>query len=194
MQQTFEKIYAENAWMAGSGEGSLPENTERLRSFLQHFLREHAVRSVIDAGCGDWQFSQGIDWTGITYTGIDVAESVMRRNASLYRGPGRTFVQGDIMSISLPPADLFIAKDVFQHWPNDAICSFLPILKAFPRAIIVNDVGVRTNEDVPLGGYRGLDITRPPFLLDAQEALAYPWYSAHHRLWFIKKAFLLTSH
>ena len=35
----------------------------------QQFLKDNAIRSVVDAGCGDWEFSQAIDWTGIDYKG-----------------------------------------------------------------------------------------------------------------------------
>ena len=57
MRERFEQIYATNEWHYGSGEGSLPANTVGYRRFLQGFLRNHAITTVTDYGCGDWQVS-----------------------------------------------------------------------------------------------------------------------------------------
>ena len=38
------------------------------------------IKSVCDIGCGDWQFSQYIDFKGFKYTGIDCVKSVIDEN------------------------------------------------------------------------------------------------------------------
>ena len=76
--EVFDFIYSSNEWSIGSGFGSLPQTTETYRGFLQEFLARNDVRSVIDAGCGDWQFSRLIDWTGIDYLGIDVSAVALK--------------------------------------------------------------------------------------------------------------------
>lgn len=57
MSKRFEEIYATNEWGHGSGEGSLPVHTRGYVAFLQAFLAEKNITSVVDMGCGDWQFS-----------------------------------------------------------------------------------------------------------------------------------------
>jgi len=38
------------------------------RTSLEDFIRANGVRSVLDYGCGDWQFSRLIDWQQAFYT------------------------------------------------------------------------------------------------------------------------------
>jgi len=44
---------------------------------LQQFLKDNKIRSVVDAGCGDWGLSQALDWGGIDYKGYDIVEAVI---------------------------------------------------------------------------------------------------------------------
>ncbi|MBI4414995.1 MAG: SAM-dependent methyltransferase, partial [Candidatus Kerfeldbacteria bacterium] len=56
MQPIFEKIYKDKVWYKGSGSGSLPENTTTYRDFLQKYIKQNNIKSILDLGCGDWQF------------------------------------------------------------------------------------------------------------------------------------------
>src|SRR5579871_398362 len=76
VSQTFSKIYEANEWGYGSGVGSLPLNNVDYIKFLKLFIERNTIRSVVDFGCGDWQFSRFINWAGITYTGFDIVEDV----------------------------------------------------------------------------------------------------------------------
>jgi hypothetical protein len=68
----------------GSGVGSLPINNIDYISFLRMFMERNDIRTVVDFGCGDWQFSRYIDWETVTYTGFDVVRAVIERNQSLF--------------------------------------------------------------------------------------------------------------
>lgn len=76
VKEAFTKIYDTGAWgrnSAGegfSGSGSLLEQTVGYRQFLQKFLSDHNITSVVDIGCGDWTFSHAIDWTNVNYLGL----------------------------------------------------------------------------------------------------------------------------
>src|SRR5262245_4462562 len=80
-QQVFTHIYRHGTWgksesCAGtSGSGSSLRATLIYRAFLQQFIKDNAIRSVVDAGCGDWEFSRTLDWSGIDYKGFDIVES-----------------------------------------------------------------------------------------------------------------------
>src|SRR5687768_14802493 len=80
----FEAIYRQDKWTNGSGPGSTPSSTIEYRAFLERFIRENNVRSVTDLGCGDWQFSNLIDWSGLEYTGFDVVDFLVHRNQENY--------------------------------------------------------------------------------------------------------------
>ena len=64
MKNEFTNIYEKELWGRGkgSGAGSRPKFNAPYISFLENFLRDNNIKSVIDFGCGDWQFSQYIDW------------------------------------------------------------------------------------------------------------------------------------
>jgi SAM-dependent methyltransferase len=163
----FDRIYRENLWGEGSGTGSSADVTRAYREFLHNFLRSNGVRSVVDLGCGDWRFSQLIDWSGIDYLGLDVSKVVLE-TARRYERPGVRFRALDAVAEPLPPADLLIAKDVLQHWSNADILALLRKLPGFGYALITNGFlpqdAARTNADMPAGmDYRPVDLRRPPF-------------------------------
>jgi SAM-dependent methyltransferase len=187
LQERFTAIYADNVWGYGSGEGSLPVNTEGYICFLQEFMNDHGIQSVVDLGCGDWQFSHLINWGGIQYKGFDVVQSVIDRNRAHYAKPNISFDLSPTNLADLPKADLLIVKDVLQHWRDERIAEFLPSLKRYPFALITNCTGRRTlhfwknhkrrrSRDIEDGDYRRLDLRNAPFSIKAEKV-----YSFSHR-------------
>lgn len=167
---SFDAIYESNLWGHGSGHGSLPSVTRDYRRFLERFIRDHEVESVVDYGCGDWQFSRLIDWGGVDYLGIDVVEKVVSKNEARYASDRIRFQlgAGDVSG------DLLISKHVLQHLSNDAVRGFLDaIVPKFRYALITNDVipAHTLNRDIVDGDYRALDIRLPPFCVEAQEVM-----------------------
>jgi len=163
MRAAFARVYEQAAWTGGSGPGSGEAETAVWRPFLQRYLAVNDVWSVLDLGCGDWQSTRLIDWSGVSYHGIDVVPSVIAACREKYAGPGITFRCADITTCPLPAADLVIVKEVLQHWPNAAITAFRKRL-AWRRALLVNDYDpVLGNPDIAAGGYRPLDLAAPPF-------------------------------
>jgi SAM-dependent methyltransferase len=167
----FNKIYQTDAWGGGSGIGSFAQNTGEYRLFLESFLKENKVKSVLDVGCGDWQFSSLIDWSGIDYTGIDVSDVVLA-NTQKYTKHGIKFIHLDAVTDDLPVADLLIIKDVMQHWSNSDILSFVSKLKKFKWSLITNgfhpDLTTHVNKDIVPGGWRPVDLLSEPFKIEGR--------------------------
>lgn len=176
--QIFDDIYRNNLWKMGSGPGSTEENTRQYRWFLHNFFRSNHVKSVLDIGCGDWQFSRHIDWTGIDYLGVDVS-AVALANTTKFTRPGISFRELNAVTDQLPPADVLVAKDVLQHWSNADILSFLPKLTPFRMVLITNGfhpAGMsRVNLDIEPGGWRPVDLQRSPFNLSGSYVF---WFNA----------------
>lgn len=172
MKKRFEEIYFTNEWLYGSGEGSLPANTIGYRRFLESFMKRFQVRSVIDLGCGDWQFSRLIDWSAVEYDGYEIVADLVTINNLRFGTPKTRFhVAPDDWS-DLPSAQLLIVKDVLQHWSERSILEFLPHLRRFEHCLITNCVNPRgptSNHDIPDGGFRWLDLRLPPFSCTAIE-------------------------
>ena len=170
LTKTFNRIYSEGVWgrdvggKGTSGSGSTLEITREYRAYLEDFIRKHRVRSIVDAGCGDWSFSSAIDWGGATYLGVDIASDVIEANRSKYQKRGVTFQVGDITA-ELPPADLLISKDVLQHLPDALVHKFITnnLKKGkYKWVLLTNDRGIG-NTDIVAGGYRAIDLSAPPF-------------------------------
>lgn len=182
-RRAFELAYAERQWgrdrhgKGTSGAGSTLDATRQYRVFLQDFLAAHDIRSVVDAGCGDWEFSRAIDWKGVDYLGVDIVPSVVKSNQQRYAAQNIRFTVGDIVRDPLPPADLLLVKDVLQHLSHADIRSFLAQLPRYKHVLIVNDVDpvslTAEEQDIPAGRYRPIDLTRPPHSLRATKVLVW---------------------
>ncbi|MBX3228780.1 MAG: class I SAM-dependent methyltransferase [Labilithrix sp.] len=187
-QAAFERIYENSEWgendagLGTSGSGSTVEATAVYRAFLTQFMRDNDIHSVVDAGCGDWEFSQTIDWSGIHYKGFDIVPAVIARDKAQFGKPNIEFFHADIVKTELPEADLLLSKHVLQHLPSADIKTFLAQLPKFKHALITNGVSPRTfsarNVDIQAGAYRELDITQPPFGVAGSKVLSY--WDGHH--------------
>ena len=170
LTRTFNGIYSEGIWgrdvtgKGTSGSGSTLEITREYRAYLEDFIRKHRVRSVVDAGCGDWTFSSTIDWGGASYRGVDIASDVIEANRRKYEKRSVTFQVGDITE-ELPAADLLISKDVLQHLPDALVDRFIRnnLKKGkYKWVLLTNDRG-SGNPDIVPGGYRAINLAAAPF-------------------------------
>ena len=111
MSSRFERIYAGNEWGHGYGEGSLPKHNQGYVKFLEGFLVRHAVKTVVEMGCGDWQFSKDICWGGARYQGIDVVPAVVSANQQRHARDGVSFTLYSGDPAELPATDLLIVLE-----------------------------------------------------------------------------------
>jgi len=172
----FDDIYTENTWLVGSGLGSLPKSTKGYRKFLQQFIKKYDIKSVVDFGCGDWQFSKFIDWTGVDYRGYDIVKSVVTRNNKKYKQSNIQFYDSPSDWTLLPEADLLVTKDVLQHFSNTDVQRFLEQTRGkYKYLLITNGTNPqeRMNEDIVTGEYRPLDVRQSPFAVDAQKVYSF---------------------
>lgn len=184
----FTKIYNDADWARNekgegtSGTGSLVQFTSDYMIFLQNFLSEKNIKSVVDLGCGDWEFSKYIDWKGINYKGIDVVQSVVDKNNKTFSSPSISFECVDVINSDLPEGDLMLCKDVFQHLTNSDVLAIIKQISKYKYCLITNDVNPHTlTSDNPeilwRGSYRQLDLTKPPFNLKGTKVLTYKGYN-----------------
>jgi len=190
--QAFSAIYENKVWGGGSG-ASGPDLTQPYMQMLADFVRNNAVTSVVDVGCGDWQFSRVMDWSGIRYHGFDVVESVVEANKQSFARDTVTFQT--MRSIDdLPIADLVVCKDVLQHLPNQDVSEYLDYFSLYYKyAIVTNDIfpDAYTNTDIPHGAGRALRLDQAPF--NRRIAVLTRWTIAWQEHVWIKDACLLLG-
>ncbi len=151
----------------GSGPGSASAYTSRYRAFLEAFIRDRKVRSIVDYGCGDWQFSKLVDWGDVEYVGLEIVPGLVDRLQADYGNERRRFVCVDADHPNIQGCDLLIAKDVVQHLTNGDILLLERLFSEKASHIIwVNDLDQdpsKNNHEIHRGDYRKLDLRLPPF-------------------------------
>lgn len=176
-ERIFTNLYATRAWGTdeeGLGSsGSTLDNSRPYIQFLQSFLSANNIKSVVDAGCGDWSFSKAIDWGNISYVGIDIVGPVIERNRQRFSASNISFLHGDINEMELPAADLLICKDVLHYLSNGEVEQFLKRISKYKFCLFTNDVLGSTNRSIVCGDHRPLDLSKPPFNLSGANLLSY---------------------
>ena len=188
-QDPFEKeftyIYDHNVWndKSKSGGGSLIRNCYPYVFFLKKFLKEHNITTVLDLGCGDFSYAKFIKWDGIEYIGVDVVKQNAEENTRKYGSSNVRFLQGNIIDMDLPDADLVICKHVLQHIPNKDVFKLLEKLKKYPYCILTDQIesDSEKNVDIPIGSARPLDLLSPPFNLVADQVFQFKIGSDRHQ-------------
>ena len=93
IEKIFTDIYRDAVWSQNeegkgfSGKGSILQNALPYIKFLEKFIAQNHVRSVLDLGCGDWTFSRHVRWGDVHYLGIDVVKSVIEENRKKFSSP-----------------------------------------------------------------------------------------------------------
>src|ERR1700749_961777 len=99
LRRIFESIASRNTWRnseSRSGDGSTLYYTRHLRSRLESFVRDFNIRTFFDAPCGDFNWMKEVAFPPrVTYTGGDIAASLIRDNRKDYGSPRRRFVEFD---------------------------------------------------------------------------------------------------
>lgn len=173
MEDKFSKIYEKNIWGNGSGPGSSKLYNTKYITFLEDFMNKNNVKSILDIGCGDWQFSQYVNWgEDRLYTGVDCVKNIIETNIKEFGNNKNIFFNhlDPTIDIDLLPndIDLVILKDILQHWNNESIIKFMDKIvkeKNYKYILIINNYKNSKNEDRDINNkykYSKLDATQYP--------------------------------
>lgn len=113
----WERRYARGG---DSGSGSAGRLARYKADFLNNFVREHNIQSVIEFGCGDGRQLQRADYP--IYTGLDIAPSAVAHCRTLFDGDAtKRFAVYDPRSFQPAgfQADLAISIEVVFHLTED---------------------------------------------------------------------------
>lgn len=164
----FDSIYRSNFWASGesrSGVGSEVEFSAAYLARLRALTEERGLKRLFDAPCGDLNWSIGLAREpGVSYAGGDISASLIADLRQQY--PEVELRVFDICSDPFPDADVWHCRDCLFHLP------FADIRRAFenfarssiPYALLTTHRArwLHRNLDVSLGGFRFLDLERPP--------------------------------
>ena len=167
-RQIFERIYDRNLWgdpESASGGGSGTAATDAIRRELPAVFERFGIRSMLDAPCGDFHWMRHVAGTLDHYVGVDIVRDLIERNARLYGTDRIRFACADIVADRLPSADAVLCRDCFIHLPTRLIRAALENFRAsgVRYLLLTNDRNVETYHDIPIGSFRPVNFTRPPF-------------------------------
>lgn len=170
-EEAFDTIYRQNRWGSDeslSGIGSTLAYTRRLRASLSRRLAELKTGVLLDAPCGDFNWMQHVCLPpGTRYIGGDIVAPLIEELREKCGDETHEFRRMDIVGEQLPPADLWLCRDVLFHLSNDEI---LKVLRNFshssiPYLLTTTYRFEKYNADIKSGGFRFINLRLPPFAL-----------------------------
>ncbi|MDX2113483.1 MAG: methyltransferase domain-containing protein [Alphaproteobacteria bacterium] len=99
-----------------SGASSTLLLSRNVRKSIQYLIDSQTVRSILDVGCGDWNWMSTMNLSGVRYLGIDIVHECIQQNIEKFTEPNVSFMQMDIvLDAPTQKHDLILVRDVFTH-------------------------------------------------------------------------------
>lgn len=115
-KELFTQVYLEGTWQvleSRSGLGSSLEYTGCIREHLPTILKKLNIKSLIDVGCGDFNWMKEIDLSFLdAYLGTDIVEELIADNIKMYAKNNINFAAANIITDPLPKADAILCRSV----------------------------------------------------------------------------------
>lgn len=113
----WERRYAEGQT---SGDGSYGQLAEFKAEFLNTFVADHDIKTVLEIGCGDGAQLERMDYP--SYQGFDVSPTVVTMCQERYaEDPTKTFALAAEGLKRALPVDLTLSLDVIYHLVEDQV-------------------------------------------------------------------------
>lgn len=169
-EEIFTYIYKENHWRnneSASGDGSTLNETQYIRKELPLLLQQYQIKSILDIPCGDFNWMQHINLTGINYTGADIVKDLIVANSQKHSKPGIQFTNLDLTTDNLPAVDLIICRDCLVHLSQEKVIAALRNIKRSGSKYLLttSHISAKKNRDIVTGDWRPVNLVQPPYSL-----------------------------
>jgi len=156
-----------------TGKGSTYEfNKDTLIPFINDFVHENAVTTVVDLGCGEAScVRQMYGLSNARYVGYDICISMIKDLQIIHNSePSYNFVHLNVLADKhlLAAADLCIIKDVLQHFPTASLVELLDYLTTcgkYKYVMVINCYDRKITDtvvDINFGQWRPLRASAYP--------------------------------
>ncbi|MCF8568501.1 class I SAM-dependent methyltransferase [Alicyclobacillus tolerans] len=168
LQHLFSYYYEHNSWgsqESKSGPGSTVYESKELIHELPKLLQSLAVKTILDAPCGDFNWMKEVNLDSYEYIGVDIVADCIRDNQRRYQKSSIQFLEKDIVHDTLPKADLIICRDGLVHFPNPMVKEAIENFKRSGSTYLLTTHFPNTvvNNDIAIGDWRPINFTLPPF-------------------------------
>ena len=158
-----------------NGPGATLAQTTALRELLPILFERYGIKSVLDVGCGDWNWMSQVDLGDVAYLGWDVEESMIAaNNITFSERPNVRFQVRSLLTVQeIPKVDLILARHVLIHFPNEEITRCLDLFRASgSKYLLTSHWPDGSNDDYEPEGFawrgymeRAINLEKPPFFL-----------------------------
>ena len=155
-----------------SGPGSTIKNTSEVRELIQTFLNKNNIKSILDLGCGDWNWFNLLNLDDASYLGWDADSDMINSNQINYGNTNVNFDAKDIVLEPYPQSDLIICRDVLFHMPIDMALHILNKIKKSCKYLIstsFREIDINVGIGDKNWGYYNINLNIDPFNLSKHE-------------------------
>ena len=170
LQGVFTKIYAEGGkrWKgieSKSGRGSDLATTKRVLEMLPVLLEGLHITSMLDAGCGDWNWMSRIQFPKrMQYLGVDIVPGLIVENCQKY--PDQHFRCMDLAGDQLDACEFILCRSVLFHLSFANVKRVLDNFKSTGARWLLTTTYPFYHEvgkDIPDGSFHRLNLEATPF-------------------------------
>jgi hypothetical protein len=168
-KDVFTTIHQRDSWSGEgsvSGTGSTLDQTAAVAQRLPALLEAFTINSMLDIPCGDFHWMKDVDLSGITYTGADIVEELVREQSERYARENVNFCSYDLIQDDLPQVDLVLCRDCLVHFSlADATAALRNICRSQSKYLLTTTFTERTrrNSDIVTGQWHTLNLQLAPF-------------------------------
>ena len=171
LSDRFSDIYRKGVWRTRnteslSGTGSATSATKSLRAGLAQVVTRKSIASILDVGCGDYNWMSSVA-LAIPYIGVDLVPEVIANDNRRFGDDKRTFLCLNACADELPATDAALAREVLFHLSfADGLALLRNVRRSTRRFLLATtDPSTRINSDIVSGGWREINLSRPPYSL-----------------------------
>lgn len=198
--QGAQKIYERNKaskMESVSGTGSTLQVTKPFRTWLGDIIQKYEIRSILDVPCGDWNWMQHVDLSGVDYLGYDIVPEIIEGNRQFESHThGYNSVNFEVADIihktDLGRFDLIICRDFLFHLTIEQAQQVLENFEDSGSNYLISttfdngkNVDLTDKQRVDGWGWRPIDLHVEPFYFDeGLDAIQEPEMGARYqKLW-----------
>lgn len=168
-ENIFTDKYINNSWGCNeskSGPGSTLSANIKLLSNIESFISEYDIKTIIDLGCGDFNWMKKFDFNLIDlYLGVDVVKLIINDNKK-YETNKIKFKESDITTDKIDYFDVILCKDVLFHLSYEDALNVISIIKKSKSKYLISTTFLNyENKDINTGEWRPINLKTSPFSL-----------------------------
>jgi len=167
-EEIFTKIFQTGGWRSresASGPGSTVKITGTVRAFIPKLIDKYDLQTILDIPCGDFNWMKEVDLSAVNYVGADLVAGLVTRNREKFSRDNIKFTQLDLTADGLPRVDMVLTRDCLVHLSFVECVQAIHNIKNSGSKYLLTTTfpALTSNEDIPTGGFRKLNLALKPF-------------------------------